>query len=43
MKREEIMNMTYGEMMDMIACWDIDHGFAKPKHKYSFEDAIGLL
>jgi len=43
MTRPEIMNMTYSEMLDMLACWDIDHGFAKPKRKFSFDEAMALL
>lgn len=43
MTRLEIMNMTYSEMLDMIACYDIDHGLATPKRVYSFEEAMALL
>ena len=43
MQRDEIMNMKHGELMDMIACWDIDHGLAKPKRQYSFEEAMALM
>lgn len=38
----EILNMTYGDMLDMIACYDIDHGLAKPKPVYSFDDVLAL-
>lgn len=41
--RQEIMNMRHGEMMDMIACYDIDHGLASPKRIYSFDEAMALL
>lgn len=37
------MNMTFCEMLDMIACYDIDHGLATPKKTYSFEEALALL
>lgn len=43
MTRLEIMNMTYSEMLDMIACYDIDHGLATPKRVYSFDEAMALL
>jgi len=43
MTRAEIMNATYGSLMDMVACYDIDHGLARPKRVYSFDEAMALL
>lgn len=31
MERQEILDITYGEMMDMIACLSIYEGYAEPK------------
>lgn len=42
MNRYEILNTTYGELMDMIACYDIDHGLAIPKQTFTFDEAMAL-
>ena len=43
MSKVEILNTTVGEIFDMIACYDIDHGLASPKRIYSFDEAMALL
>lgn len=43
MEKIEILNTTIGEIYDMIACWDIDHGIAVPKRKpLTYDEAISL-
>jgi len=44
MGRREILLTRYGEMLDMIACLDIQHGAPpkKEKRKMSFQEAIAL-
>ena len=43
MSKTEIMHTTIGELFDMIACYDIAHGYADPKPKpMSYDEAISL-
>lgn len=44
MQRQEIMDTTYGEMMDMIACLSIYEGTAAPKKERvtDFDAAIRM-
>lgn len=45
MQKTEIMDLKYGEMMDMINCMTIYNGGAKQKAKrrrLSYDDAISL-
>lgn len=44
MQRQEILDTTYGEMMDMIACLSIYEGVAAPKKERvtDFETAMKM-
>ena len=45
MQKEEILDLRYGEMMDMINCMAIYNGGAKQKAKrrrLNYDDAINL-
>lgn len=43
MAKLEILNTTVGEIYDMIACYDIDHGRSDPKPKpLTYDQAIAL-
>lgn len=43
MTSQEVLNTRYGEMLDMINCFAIYKGGAKPaKKKLTFEEAIEL-
>lgn len=43
MSKIEILNTTVGEIYDMIACYDIDHGRADPKpRQLTYDEAIAL-
>lgn len=33
MSKQEVLTLRYGEMVDMLACYFIDEGRAKPKKK----------
>jgi|MGYP000062501627 hypothetical protein len=44
MTKEEVLITTYGEMMDMITCYQIDQGLLDPKntHKLSSKDPMAF-
>lgn len=43
MVKLEILNTTYGEMLDMITCLNIDRGYLNPKKKpLTYDEAIAL-
>lgn len=45
MRKQEILATRYGEMVDMISCFAIYNGGAKPKKKkkkWSFDEAMEL-
>ena len=42
MKTQEVMDTTYGEMLDMISCLAIYNGAEEATPKVSWEDAMRL-
>lgn len=43
MTRLEVLNLRYGEMVDLINCDAIEKGTAKPKpHKLAFDEVMAL-
>lgn len=43
MTREEVQYTRYGEMLDLIACYNIEKGNALPKKKeLSFDEVMAL-
>lgn len=42
MSKQEIMNTTYGEMVDMISCLSIYEGGAEQKVRMSYEDVMKM-
>lgn len=42
MSPRETLSMLYGELMDLIACSQIDRGVATPKHKWTFDEVMAL-
>lgn len=42
MSTQEIMNTTYGEMVDMISCLSIYEGGAEQKIRMSYEDVMKM-
>lgn len=43
MTREEVRFTRYGEMLDLIACYQIEKGEARPKKKkMSYEEIMAL-
>lgn len=45
MSRTDVLNMPYGEMLDLIACYGVFNGAFKEKPKkkvWRYEDAVKL-
>jgi hypothetical protein len=42
MTKQEILVTRVGEMLDMIACFAIYNGNAKPKRKLSYQEIMAL-
>ena len=45
MNRKEVLYTRFGEMLDLISCYQIEKGErmpAKKKHKWTFDEAIAL-
>lgn len=44
MTRDEVRFTRYGEMLDLIACYQIEKGDAKPKQKkLTYDEIMNLL
>lgn len=43
MSKQEILITPYGEMLDMLACFQIDSGAAEPKKKKMSMEEIFML
>jgi len=45
MSRKEVLYTRYGEMLDLISCYQVEKGERMPKKKkkiYTFDEAIAL-